>query len=166
MRILVAEDEKLLSDAICCLLQEAGYFTDAVFNGTDAVYYAKEISYQLIILDIMLPEIDGIEVLTNIRQNNVSTPILMLTAKSTIPDKVSALNAGADDYMTKPFHTDELIARVNALMRRTGNIVLNELTYGDLHLNLNSASLQCLKSHVTIRSVHKIGYRLEDEDAE
>lgn len=226
MRILLVEDEKLLSNAICRLTGDAGYFTDAVYSGADALYYLEEAAYDLVILDIMLPELDGIQVLKRMRQKGISTPVLMLTAKDTIPDKVSGLNAGADDYMTKPFNTEELLARINALTRRTGNLAVHELTFGDMRLDLNSAALQCgentvqltkkefqvarfllsnckmtitkeqlivnvwgpeseatennveayisflrkklkfLKSQVSIRSVHKIGYRLEDSDAE
>ncbi len=97
----------------------------------------------MIILDIMLPRLDGFEVLQILRGKNLSTPILMLTAKSTIPDKVSGLNKGADDYMTKPFHPDELLARISALTRRKGSVVLNELSYHDLTLQINTALLVC-----------------------
>lgn len=141
MNILVVEDDTLISDAICKILSDAGFFADAVYDGGDAIYYAENQSYDLIILDIMLPVCDGIEVLKTIRQKNISTPVLMLTAKNTVPDKVSGLNTGADDYMTKPFDPDELLARVNALTRRKGEIIIENLKYGDLTLLLNSAEL-------------------------
>lgn len=141
MKVLVVEDEKMISDAICKILADAGFYTDAVYDGEDALYYIKQASYDLILLDIMLPLLDGTEVLRQTRKMGNSTPILMLTAKSTIPDKVSGLNGGADDYMTKPFDTDELVARVNALTRRTGQIVMNTLDFGDLSLDLNKALL-------------------------
>ncbi len=141
MKVLVVEDEKMISDAICKILADAGFYTDAVYDGEDALYYIKQASYDLILLDIMLPLSDGTEVLRQTRKMGNSTPILMLTAKNTIPDKVSGLNGGADDYMTKPFDADELVARVNALTRRTGQIVMNTLDFGDLSLDLNKALL-------------------------
>lgn len=141
MKVLVVEDEKMISDAICKILADAGFYTDAVYDGEDALYYIKQASYDLIVLDIMLPLLDGAEVLRQTRKMGNSTPILMLTAKNTIPDKVSGLNGGADDYMTKPFDADELVARVNALTRRTGQIVMNTLDFGDLSLDLNKALL-------------------------
>lgn len=150
MNILIVEDEKLISDAICKILQDEGYGTDAVYDGEDAVYYIKEGQYDLIILDIMLPVFDGIEVLKKIRSGGINTPVLMLTAKNTIPDKVRGLNTGADDYMTKPFDSDELLARVNALTRRTGNIVIDNLLYGDLKLDLNSAKLYCRENSIQL----------------
>lgn len=143
MRILLVEDERSLSDAIKKILEQNGYITEPVYDGMSAVDYAQNVEYDLIILDVMLPRLDGLEVLSILRKNNIDTPILMLTAKSTIADKVSGLNKGADDYMTKPFHPDELIARVSALTRRKGSIVLDELSYRDITLNINSALLSC-----------------------
>ena len=143
MKILVVEDEKMISDAVCKILEDAGFYTDAVYDGEDALYYIKEAKYDLIILDIMLPLIDGTEILKRTRTRGNSTPILMLTAKNTIPDKVLGLNSGADDYMTKPFDADELLARVSALTRRTGNVIIGKLDFGDLSLDLNTAILSC-----------------------
>lgn len=119
MKILIVENEKMISDAVCKILEDAGFYTDAVYDGEDALYYIEEAKYDLIILDIMLPRIDGTEILKRVRAMGNNTPILMLTAKNTIPDKVLGLNSGADDYMTKPFDADELLARVGALTRRT-----------------------------------------------
>ena len=141
MKVLVVEDERLISDAVCKILADEGYYTDAVYDGEDALYYIKEEKYDLIILDIMLPLIDGTVVLKRMCAAKNSTPVLMLTAKNTIPDKVSGLNLGADDYMTKPFDSDELSARANALTRRVGSIVMNDIRFGDLRLDLNSAVL-------------------------
>ncbi len=143
MRILLVEDEKSLSEAIKTILERSGYITEPVYDGVSAVDYVQSAEYDLIILDVMLPKLDGFEVLRILRSSHVETPILMLTAKSTIPDKVNGLNQGADDYMTKPFHPDELLARVGALTRRKGSVVLNELSYLDLTLDLNSALLIC-----------------------
>ena len=143
MRILLVEDEISLSNAICAILQYNGYLTEAVYDGLSAVDYALGTSYDLIILDVMLPKIDGFEALRMLRNAGLETPILMLTAKSTISDKVSGLNKGADDYMTKPFHPDELLARVGALTRRKGSVILTELSYLDIRLNIDSALLIC-----------------------
>ena len=127
MKILVVEDEHLISDAVCKIFADAGWFTDAVYDGDDALYYIKEESYDLVLLDVMLPGTDGLAVLRQLRRDGVNTPVLMLTAKNTLPDKLSGLNGGADDYMTKPFDAEELLARVRALTRRTGAVVLNAL---------------------------------------
>ncbi|MBQ3935072.1 MAG: response regulator transcription factor [Clostridia bacterium] len=143
MNILLVEDERALASAIKRILEKNGYRVDAVEDGQSAVDYAKAIEYQLIILDVMLPKMDGFEVLRILRRDKLRTPILMLTARSAVRDKVAGLNGGADDYLTKPFDTEELLARVGALTRRTGEVVLDELSFGDLTLNVNSALLCC-----------------------
>jgi len=143
MHILIAEDEAALCYALKQILEKEGFFTDAVLNGTDALHYALNFSYDLIILDVMLPHFNGFDVVCELRKRNLSTPILILSARSAVCDKVMGLNCGADDYLTKPFDTDELIARVNALTRRVGVIALNELSFSDLTLNLKSAELFC-----------------------
>lgn len=150
MRILLVEDEKSLSNAISMILKQNGHIAEAVYDGITAVEYAQSAEYDIIILDVMLPKLDGFEVLRILRNSGLDTPILMLTAKSTIADKVSGLKKGADDYMTKPFHPDELLARVDALTRRKGSIVLNELSYIDVTLNLNSALLMCAGESVQL----------------
>ena len=143
MNILLVEDERALASAIKRILEKNGYRVDAVEDGQSAVDYAEAIEYQLIILDVMLPKMDGFEVLRILRRDKLRTPILMLTARSAVRDKVAGLNGGADDYLTKPFDTEELLARVGALTRRTGEVVLDELSFGDLTLNVNSALLCC-----------------------
>ncbi len=143
MQILIVEDELALSNAIKRLLEQRGYFVDAVYDGESAVDYAMAVSYSLIILDVMLPKLDGFEVVRRLRGAGIGVPILMLTARDTTPDKVRGLNFGADDYMTKPFDTDELLARVGALTRRTGDVVVDTVSYADLTLDLGSAQLQC-----------------------
>ena len=150
MKILVVEDEKMISDAVCKILEDADFYTDAIYDGEDALYYIETAKYDLIILDIMLPAIDGTEILKRVRAAGNSTPILMLTAKNTIPDKVFGLNSGADDYMTKPFDADELLARVGALTRRTGNVIIGKLDFGDLSLDLNTAMLFCGESSIQL----------------
>ena len=143
MQILVVEDERPLSNAIKKILEQKGYFVDAVYDGAEALDYALTAAYNLIILDVMLPRLDGFEVVSALRREGVSTPILMLTARAATADKVQGLNTGADDYMTKPFDTDELLARVGALTRRTGEVVVDQVTFEDLRLDLGSAQLFC-----------------------
>ena len=132
MQILIVEDELALSNAIKRLLEQRGYFVDAVYDG-----------YSLIMLDVMLPKLDGFEVVRELRADGIGTPILMLTARGATPDKVQGLNYGADDYMTKPFDTNELLARVGALTRRTGDVVVDKVSFADLTLELGSAKLLC-----------------------
>lgn len=143
MQILVVEDERSLARAIKRILEQHGYFADAVHDGVSAVDYAKGVDYNLIILDVMLPKLDGFEVVRILRKDGVNTPILMLTARTATADKVTGLNDGADDYMTKPFDTEELLARVGALTRRRGEVMVNDVKYADLALDLQSAMLIC-----------------------
>lgn len=124
MNILLVEDEIALSRAVKKILEQKGFLVDAVYDGVSAVDYATGADYNLIILDVMLPKMDGLEVLRVLRREGIHSPILMLTARSTVPDKVAGLNGGADDYMTKPFDTEELLARVGALTRRVGEVEL------------------------------------------
>jgi DNA-binding response OmpR family regulator len=150
MNILVVEDEKSLSNAIKRILEGKGHFVDAVYDGLSAIDYAKGFDYNLIILDVMLPKLDGFEVVRILRKDNISVPILMLTARTTVKDKVTGLNFGADDYMTKPFDTEELLARVDALTRRTGNVIVDNISYEDLSLNIKSAELFCNNQSVQL----------------
>ena len=143
MTILLVEDEVSLSNAVKKILEQQGYIVDAVYDGQSAVDYATEMDYGLIILDVMLPKLDGFEVLRILRREGINAPILMLTARSTVPDKVAGLNSGADDYMTKPFDTEELLARVSALTRRTGEVIVETVSYEDLTLGIKSAVLSC-----------------------
>lgn len=142
MQILVVEDERPLSNAIKKILEQKGYFVDAVYDGAEAVDYALAAAYNLIILDVMLPKLDGFEVIRILRKDGIQTPVLMLTARTAVSDKVTGLNEGADDYMTKPFVTEELLARVNALTRRRGEVVVNEMKHGNLSLDLKSGELK------------------------
>ena len=143
MKILIVEDEKRLAQAIAQILAEQKYMTDVVHTGTDGLYHAQNAQYDAIILDIMLPEMSGIEVAKKLRSEKNATPILMLTAKNEIPDKVQGLDSGADDYMTKPFSAEELLARLRALMRRPGEMIHEEITFDDLKLDLSSNTLSC-----------------------
>lgn len=143
MQVLVIEDEKRLADALAQIMIEKKYMVDVSYDGRDGLDYALSGIYDVIILDVMLPKMNGYEVATEIRKQKISTPILMLTAKDQIADKVKGLDAGADDYMTKPFAPDELLARIRALTRRQGEVVIDELSFGDLKLNLSTCDLIC-----------------------
>ncbi len=140
MRLLLAEDEKELSNALVIILKHNNYSVDAVYNGVDAVDYLETNLYDGAILDIMMPKKDGITVLKEIRAKKIKIPVLLLTAKSGIDDRVLGLDSGADDYLTKPFETKELLARIRAMLRRGnedtsdsilcfGNVRLNRITY-------------------------------------
>ncbi|MCQ2417513.1 MAG: response regulator transcription factor [Oscillospiraceae bacterium] len=142
MKILIIEDEKLLADSLQRMLNAKGFETDAVYDGESGEGYALMNIYDLIILDVMLPVKNGYQVAKRIREKHCAAPILMLTAKSDIEDKVEGLNAGADYYLTKPFDSRELLACVNALLRRQGTQV-NELSYGNTKLDMDSAVLVC-----------------------
>lgn len=135
MKILLAEDEPQLSRVVSMALKTANYDVDAVFNGKEAVDAVKENAYDVIILDIMMPVMDGIEALKEIRSMGDKTYIMMLTAKAEVDDKVTGLDSGADDYLTKPFSLKELLARLRSLERRTEDYSAEELQYGDLVLN-------------------------------
>lgn len=142
MRILIVEDEKDLAMVLCEAFKMEGYYADAVYNGTDGLYNALSKIYDLIILDIMLPEMNGLEVLSEIRKNNIDTPVIMLTAKSTIQDKVKGLDKGEDDYLTKPFDITELMARTRALLRRREKTLIDEtMMYGDVFLDKETYEL-------------------------
>ena len=150
MNILLVEDEIPLSNAVKKILEQHGFIVDAVYDGQSAVDYATGMDYGLIILDVMLPKLDGFEVLRILRRDGINAPILMLTARSTVPDKVTGLNSGADDYMTKPFDTEELLARVGALTRRTGEVIVETVSYEDLTLGIKSALLSCGEQSVQL----------------
>ena len=139
MKLLLAEDEKELSNALVAILKHSSYTVDAVYDGEEALDYALTSEYDGIILDIMMPKMDGTKVLKEIRSKGISTPVLFLTAKSETDDKIKGLDLGADDYLTKPFDMGELLARIRAMTRRKadytpaalscGNLVLDRATY-------------------------------------
>jgi heavy metal response regulator len=138
MRILVIEDEKKVADFIKRGLKEEGYAVDVASDGEDGYFQAQEISYDLILLDLMLPKLDGLTLCRKLRQNGVQTPLIMLTAKDSVKDKVTGLDSGADDYLAKPFAFEELLARIRALMRKGKNQQLTRLQAADLILDLVS----------------------------
>ncbi len=143
MNILVVEDNLNLANSIKDLLIENKYTVDVIFNGEEGLYYGKQDIYDLIIMDVMLPVYDGYTIVKQLRTFGIATPILMLTAKSELDDKVIGLDSGADDYMTKPFSTKELLARIRALSRRKSDIVTGNLSIGDIMLDLSTSELSC-----------------------
>jgi len=149
MKILIIEDERVLADSLKLMLQSKGFETEAVYDGESGEQYAMLNIYDLIILDIMLPKKNGYQVAKAIREKRNATPILMLTAKSDVEDKVQGLDAGADYYLTKPFDARELLACVNALLRRQGSQV-NELAFGNTRLDIESAALICGDNNIRL----------------
>ena len=141
MNILIVEDEVRLADALGQIMEEQHYHTDIVYTGTDGLYCGLSGEYDVIVLDVMLPGENGFDVVKKLRKAHVQTPVLMLTARDDISDKVTGLDRGADDYMTKPFIPEELLARIRALSRRQGEVVVEELHFGDLTLNLSTNDL-------------------------
>ena len=149
MKILVIEDEQLLAQSIRAVLEQKGFTVETVFDGETGAEYAKLGIYDLLILDVMMPGMDGFEVARAVRAQRCATPILMLTARSAIEDRIQGLNSGADYYLTKPFDTRELLACVNALLRRQGSQV-DELRFGNTALDLGSGQLVCGEKSVRL----------------
>lgn len=149
MKILVIEDEKLLADSLKTLLSSRGYGAEAVYDGETGLAYAELNIYDLIILDVMLPKMNGWAVADALRKKHCSVPILMLTARASIEDRIHGLDSGADYYLTKPFDNRELLACVNALLRRQGGQV-NELSYGNTILDLESGKLICREKNIRL----------------
>ena len=150
MRLLLVEDEKRMAQALCELLRLEKYDVDHYADGKEGLYAAESGLYDVIILDVMLPGKNGFEIAKEVRKSGIKTPILMLTAKSDVDDKVEGLDRGADDYLTKPFMTKELLARLRALVRRTSNSSDGTLSFGDITLNTNSSSLICSDNSVRL----------------
>ena len=146
MRLLLADDEKELSNALVAILKHSNYTVDAVYNGTDALDYALAGDYDGIILDIMMPGMDGMEVLKKIRERGLSTPVLFLTAKTEVDDRIKGLDLGADDYLPKPFDMGELLARVRAMLRRKEDFAPSNLSCGNLTLDRAGYDL-CTPDH-------------------
>lgn len=165
MKILVVEDEKLLADSIQALLEAKGFQVEAVYDGISGAEYAQLGVYDLLILDVMMPGLDGYQVARQVRAHRCATPILMLTARSAIEDRIEGLNAGADYYLTKPFDSRELLACINALLRRQGNQV-DELAYGNTSLELASGMLVCGENRLRLsaREFDVMRFLLQSKD--
>ena len=151
MKILIVEDEVLLAQSMKVMLEKKGFVVETVHDGEAGAEYAEMGVYDLLILDVMMPKLDGYEVARRVRNSRCSTPILMLTAKSQLEDRIKGLNAGADYYLTKPFDSRELLACINALLRRQGSQV-DELNYGNTSLDLSSGMLLCGGESVRLSS--------------
>ena len=152
MRILVAEDEIDLAEALKMMLEMQKYSVEMVHDGEDALFYAESTPYDLILLDIMMPKKSGIEVVRELRSNGIHTPVLMLTAKSQLEDKVTGLEEGADDYLTKPFEGAELLARVKSLLRRPNVFVASVKTLGNVELNRDTFTMMTSKGQVLLNN--------------
>lgn len=143
MRVLVVEDELILREQLCAVLHEQGYAVDAAKDGEEAWYFASEYHYDVAVLDLGLPKMDGMELIKKIRDAGKSYPVLILTARSHWQEKVNGLSAGADDYLTKPFHTEELLARLNALMRRAAGFAQPTMKLGPIEINTVTQQVTC-----------------------
>ena len=145
MRLLLAEDEKALSKALTAILERNNYSVDAVYDGQSALEYLETDNYDGVILDIMMPKVDGLTVLRKVRKKGNLIPILLLTAKSEVDDKVEGLDAGANDYLTKPFHSKELLARIRAITRTQSAQTTSKLTFGNVTLDQATFELSTAK---------------------
>ena len=157
MKLLYAEDERTMSEAVTDVLTYAKYSVDAVYDGADALDYARNEEYDGIILDVMMPKMSGLEVLRQLRAEGSRTPVLLLTAKSEVEDRIQGLDVGADDYLPKPFAMGELLARVRAMLRRREEFTPTVLRCGDLELNQQTAELRCAGK---VQVLPKLEYKL------
>lgn len=149
MRILVVEDDRDISSAICKVLKLNNFYTDAVYDGVEALKYLDYDEYDCVILDIMMPRLDGLSTVKKMRERNDFTPVIILTAKADIDDKVLGLDTGADDYLSKPFSMKELVARVKALTRRK-NTVINKFEFGNVTLNTKTFEMSSKEGSVRL----------------
>ncbi len=151
MKILLIEDELALSDALHEVLIGEHYMVDVIYDGLNGLNYGLTGLYDAIILDVMLPKMNGFEVLKELRKEKITTPILMLTAKSDLDSKITGLDSGADYYLTKPFQTEELLACLRVITRRHGEIIESKLSFGDLELKIKQGEIFCLTSNMSIK---------------
>ena len=168
MKLLLVEDSAQLNKALSTVLKRNSFIVDSAFDGEEALLFLDQYTYDVIILDIMLPKVNGLEVLKTARAKHIETPIIMLTAKSTTEDKIQGLDMGADDYLPKPFAVDELLARIRALMRRKPVYKEdNILSYGDLSLDLNTLVLSTSKDNVVLtnKELHIMSLLMKAEGA-
>ena len=143
MKVLIVDDEVKLADALGELFRHNKFITDVVYDGEDGYFYAKKGDYDVVVLDVMLPKMDGFEIVQRLRRNKINVPVLMLTAKDDVDDRVRGLDCGADDYLTKPFASEELLARVRALTRRQSEMIYDELSFCDITLDTSNYTLKC-----------------------
>ena len=148
MKILIVEDEKRLAQALSQIMKEAKYQTNIAYDGADGLELALYGSYDVIVLDVMLPKKDGFSIVKELRASKINTPVIMLTAKDEVGDKITGLDKGADDYMTKPFVPEELLARIRALSRRQGEVIVEEFSFEDLFLDISNAELRCKDKNI------------------
>lgn len=141
MRLLIAEDEPDLAEVLCAFFEKNRFSVDTVNDGFSAYEYASAVEYDAIVLDVMMPKMNGVDVLRRLREEGVKTPVMMLTAKTQKDDRITGFNAGADDYLPKPFEPDELICRVRAMLRRGGGYTPDILTFGDVSLDTSSGMM-------------------------
>ena len=154
MRLLVVEDEVRLCDMIKARLEKEKYTVDTTYDGEEGLYMIESNIYDLVILDVMLPGMNGFEILKKAKEENINSKVILLTAKSQIDDKLKGFNLGVDDYITKTFHLEELVARVNVQLRKD-EVISNKLVYNDLELNLDNSSIKCLDNNEEIEIVFK-----------
>ena len=150
MKILVVDDEVKLADALGELFKQQKFLVDVVYDGEDGLFYAKNGDYDVLVLDVMMPKLDGYEVVRRLRQAKKNVPVLLLTAKDDVASKVKGLDCGADDYLSKPFASEELLARIRALSRRQTELVYDVLEYEDIKLNTSNYTLQCGNKSVSL----------------
>ena len=155
MRILIIEDESSLAEIISTKLKQEKYEVDVCLDGEEGLYNALTNAYDLIILDIMLPNINGVEILNKIKEEDISSKVIMLTAKSSLDDKLDCFEIGADDYVTKPFHIEELIARVGVQLRKNNSKIKDEIEFYDLKLDIRNSVLICTTNNETIELPHR-----------
>ena len=142
MKLLLVEDSQQLNKALSTILKRNSFVVDSAYDGEEALIFIEQYQYDVIVLDVMMPKLSGFEVLKIMREKKIETPVIMLTAKSTVEDKITGLDMGADDYLAKPFNTEELLARIRALLRRKPSYKKEELlTFGDLSLDVSTATL-------------------------
>lgn len=143
MNVLIIEDEKNLAQALCRIMEEEKWQATAVYNDQDGLQHATQYPYDIIVMDIILPGLNGFDIVKELRNQKTGIPVLILSALDEIPDKVKGLNVGADDYMTKPFSPAELLARIRVLTRRKGEVIIEKIEFGDLVLSLSTCELEC-----------------------
>ena len=150
MNILIVKDEIRPAEILEKIVEDQKYLIDVVYNGEDGMEYARTGRYDVIVLDLMMPKVDSFEVVRRLREQRCVTPVLILSARDDVQDRVKGLDSGADDYMTRPFASEELLARLRALSRRQGAVIMDELEYEDLVLNLNNSQLACGEQSVRL----------------